>query len=434
MLLKSKRDPATEQTAAGFPEIKGMDTSFLFAPDETEALRSLAKRVAEIAALPVQNERARLWKLHNDLKTSEPLVFIDPENGWNECIPVWTLLCRDPLARVWEMHLRKQIYWQEVMKDDKVIEPFFDVPYSYSDTGWGVTLGKDGGEHGGAYKVKQAIEEYEEDFEKVRYPKLLVDWEESERLLTLARETFDGILTVRRKATWWWTLGMTWDYINLRGLEDFLCDLLVEPEWVHRMMHLLCDGILNRLDGLEQQGLLSLNTGGTYVGSGGFGYTGDLPETAAHVTVRDMWGLVESQETSSVNPAHYGEFIYPYHEKIASRFGLNCYGCCEAFDPRWEYVRNLPRLRRVSCSPWAKWERIPELLGNRYIASVKPSPSHLAMEHMEEDIVRRDLRRALECTRGCIPELIMKDNNTLGNCPRNASRWVELAREEIGRL
>jgi hypothetical protein len=34
---------------------------------------------------------------------------------------------------------------------------------------------------------------------------------------------------------------------------------------------------------------------------------------------------------------------------------------------------------------------------------------------------------------GTVPELIMKDNHTLGKNPMNAVRWVELAREEIAR-
>ena len=33
-----------------------------------------------------------------------------------------------------------------------------------------------------------------------------------------------------------------------------------------------------------------------------------------------------------------------------------------------------------------------------------------------------------------IPELIMKDNNTLGHNPYNACRWVEICREEIANL
>lgn len=139
-----KRDPATMQTASGIPKINEIGSSLLFSEKEKQHLKRLADRTAQIAALPVQKVKAELWRAHNDLKTTEPVVFIDPENGWNECIPGNVLLCEDPLARVWEMHLRKQIYWFEQMKDDKVIENYFDVPYSYSDTGWGRDLKKRG--------------------------------------------------------------------------------------------------------------------------------------------------------------------------------------------------------------------------------------------------------------------------------------------------
>lgn len=434
-LIEHKKDPATEQTAAGYPEVKAMGTSFHFKEGEIEVLRKLAHQVAEIAERPEMKAKARIWKLHNDLKTDQPLVFIDPENGWNECIPVSTLQCEDPLARVWEMALRKQIYWADVMKDDKVIEPYFDVPYSYSDTGWGVALGKIGGEDGGSYIVKQAIEDYEADFEKIHHPQLIIDWKESDILMELAHSVFDGILQVRRKNTWWWTLGLCWDYVNLRGMEDFMCDFIAEPEWVERMLDLLCEGKLRMLDFLEENGLLAQNTEGTYVGSGGFGFTDQIPQKKdGIVTTKDMWGFCESQETASVNPDFYGEFILPRHSKILERFALNCYGCCEPFNPRWKYVKRLPNLRRVSVSPWADWSSVPELLGKNYIASVKPSPTPLSMPDMNEETVRKDCRKAVEETKGGICEFIMKDNHTLGKSPRNASRWVEIMREEIARI
>ena len=433
--MARKIDPATLQTAAGLPDIKSMNESLIFNQGEIEELRRLAERVAEIAALPIQMEKAKLWTLHNDLKTSQPLVFIDPENGWNECIPADTLKCRTPMARVWEMFLRKQIYWFEGFKDDKVIEPYFDVPYSFTDTGWGVELGKEGGHDMGAYKIKQAIKDYEEDFSKIHFPEIIIDEKESDAVLSLAYEVFDGILKVRRKASWWWTLGMTWDFINLRGLEDFMCDMIAEPEYVHKLMSLLCDGYLKRLDFLQDGGYLSLNTGGTYVGSGGFGYTDELPAPDSHleqVTTMEMWGFVESQETVYVSPEMYGEFIFPYHKKMLERFGLGCYGCCEGFDSRLEFIKQIPRMRRISVSPWSKWECIEEELGKNYIASIKPNPTYLALSHIDEENVRKEIRRALDCTKNGIPEIIMKDNNTLGKNPRNASRWVEIAREEIG--
>jgi hypothetical protein len=430
--MTEKIDPATLQTAAGMPSIKSMNESLLFSGNEVKRLKELSKRVAEIAHLPVQQKKAKLWTQHNDLKTQEPLIFIDPENGWNECVPANTLSCIVPMARVWEMFLLKQIYWFEVLKDDKVIEPFFDIPLSFSDTGWGVELAVKGGAHGGAYKHIQAIEDYETDLPKISYPKIIIDKEESKAVLDLAHKIFDGTLEVRQKTIWWWTLGLTWDYVRLRGLEDFMCDMITYPEDVHKLMGLICDGVMDRLDFLQENGYLSSNTGGTYVGSGGFGYTDDLPlpDEKPIVGTMDMWGFVESQESVAIAPQMYNEFIFPYHKKIAERFGINCYGCCENYSTRWEYVKNIPRLRRVSVSPWEDVSKLPEYLGKNYISSVKPNPSYLAWSNMDEDIVRKELKNVMEQTKDCVVEVIMKDNNTLGKNPANASRWVEIAREE----
>lgn len=135
-----------------------------------------------------------------------------------------------------------------------------------------------------------------------------------------------------------------------------------------------------------------------------------------------------------LKPVKLQEFVFPRHKRILERFRLNCYGCCEAYDPRWKYVKQLPNLRRVSVSPWSDWTTVPELLGRNYIASVKLKPTALASSSMNEDVVRSDCRRAAEQTKGGICEFIMKDNHTLGNQPYNAVRWVEIMREEIDRV
>lgn len=62
------------------------------------------------------------------------LVFCDPENGWNEIIPKDRILCRKRLFRVWEMALRKELFWGREMGDDRVIESYFNVPYNYTDS------------------------------------------------------------------------------------------------------------------------------------------------------------------------------------------------------------------------------------------------------------------------------------------------------------
>jgi len=231
-------------------------------------------------------------------------------------------------------------------------------------------------------------------------------------------------------------LGLSNDYIHLRGLEDFMCDFVTEPEWVKKMFEFLCQGKLDMLDYLEENGLLSQNIEGSWVGSGGFGYTSQIPQKAPgeRIGPMDMWGFCESQETVCVDPDMYGEFIYPCHKKIMERFALNCYGCCEPFDRVWKYVKNTPRLRRVSVSPWANWASVPELLGKDYIASVKPNPVSLAQADFDEAWVRKDCRRAVEETKGGICEFIMKDTHTFAKCPHNAARWVQIMREEVDRI
>ena len=74
-----------------------------------------------------------------------------------------------------------------------------------------------------------------------------------------------------------------------------------------------------------------------------------------------------------------------------------------------------------------------EYLGNRYVLSMKPNPAALATPQIDEQAIRRQLRRALDVTRGCVVEIIMKDNHTLGNRPENAVRWCRIAREEAER-
>jgi hypothetical protein len=126
----------------------------------------------------------------------------------------------------------------------------------------------------------------------------------------------------------------------------------------------------------------------------------------------------------------FAEFVFPYQLPILRRFGLNCYGCCEPLDKRWPLVKQIPRLRRVSVSPWSNLAQMAEYLGPDYILSLKPNPAYLALEAFDGERIRADLRRDLQLTRNCRVEVIMKDNHTLRNDPQRAVRWVQIAREE----
>ena len=52
------------------------------------------------------------------------------------------------------------------------------------------------------------------------------------------------------------------------------------------------------------------------------------------------------------------------------------------------------------------------------------------MGSFDEDDVRSKLCQALQTTRDCCVEVIMKDNHTIRNDPRRVTRWVQIVREE----
>ncbi len=403
---------------------------------DREIIRGLATLVAELAARPIEQEKRDLWYKHNALEPTRPVIFCDPEHGWHEIILPEHLTCESDEARGLEWRLRQEIFWGTQMNDDRVINPTWEVGYAASDTGWGLEDKKIGAEDGHAYTWVPPIKDYDLDMPKLHFPEITVDHEATKRGFEHMNDLFGDILPIRLRAGWWWSVGMTWQFVQLRGLDQMMMDMFDNPEGVHRLMAFLRDGYTAKIDYLEQNGLLSLNNEGDYVGSGGFGWTNELPQSDFQGTVRckDMWGFGESQETVGVSPDMFEEFVYQYQLPLLKRFGLNCYGCCEPLDKRWHVVKNVPNLRRVSVSAWADLEKMAENLKGDYIFSYKPNPADLATPRFDEDRIRRDLRKAMEITRGCRLEVIMKDCHTIAKDPTHATRWTQIAREEAERV
>lgn len=401
-------------------------------PRDREILRGLAGRVAELAARPIEAEKRELWYRHNALEETRPVIFCDPENGWHEIITPDTLACEGRLALRWELMLRKEVFWGESMGDDRVVEPFFRVNHVAHRGDWGMRERRIGGKDGGAYTWEAPLKTYD-DLDKLRYPVIEVDQKATAGLVALAEEVLGDLLEVQLRGYWWWSLGLTLTCVLLRGLEQMMLDMCLEPEGLKELMAFLRDGTMAQMDFLEEEGLLSLNNDGTYVGSGGFGYSRELPQQGfdpERVRLRDIWGLCESQETTAVSPEQFAEFVYAYQRPISERFGLNCYGCCEPLDLRWDVIKHTPGLRRVSVSPWCNLEAMAEKLGANFVYSMKPSPSVLASPTIDEAAIREGLRQAFEITQGCRVEAIMKDNHTIGGNPDHVIRWCRIAREE----
>jgi len=181
--------------------------------------------------------------------------------------------------------------------------------------------------------------------------------------------------------------------------------------------------------------VLSLNNGNSYVGSGGFGFSDQLPadDFPGAVRLKYLWGFCEAQTMSEVSPAMHEEFVLEYQLPILELFGLNCYGCCEPLHLKLDLLnRRVPRMRRVSISPWADKRASAEALGDGVIFSWKPNPAALASVEFDPDWVRRDIRETVQIARSnsCVLEIIIKDTHTCNHQPKSFDDWTRIAMEE----
>lgn len=401
--------------------------------DDRAVLRELAKNIKEAANRTVEEEKKKLWYKHNELKPCRPLVFCDPENGWYEIITPDQLKSKSTLARIWEFKLRKELFWADQMGDDRATSPYFKIQYVYKQTDRGAPTKLIGANEDGSYTWEPSIKDYSQ-IDELEYARLNIDYEKTSKLVELAEEILGDYLVIQLEGCWWWSFGMTEDVIYFIGMEKFFLDMYDNPEGLHKLMSFLKDENIAKFDFLERNKLFTLNNENTYVGSGGFGFTNELPSAgfdSGNIKTQDLWGFADSQETTNVSPQMFEEFVFTYQMPLLKRFGLNCYGCCEPLNDRWDLIKNIPNLRRVSVSPWAIEADMAEKLGKDYIYSRKVNPLVVALPRIDEENARKDIRNTLQYSDRCNIELIMKDTHTIGRNPKNVISWCKIAMEEV---
>jgi hypothetical protein len=206
----------------------------------------------------------------------------------------------------------------------------------------------------------------------------------------------------------------------------------MRPELVKEAVQRLMDAHLDRLRQYEALHALALNNANVRVGSGGYGYTDALPGDGfppEAIAAKNLWGCSTAQIFSEVSPEMHREFALAFEIQWLERFGLNYYGCCEPLHDKIEILEAIPRLRKVSMSPWADAARGAEQLQGRYVYSMKPNPAIVAESGWDADRARAVLRRDLEAARGCAVEVILKDITTAGGEPRRLHEWAGMAAE-----
>ncbi len=402
-------------------------------------LQELAGQLAEIASLPVQEKRKEMWKKLNNLEPVKPMIWLD-EVCWHEMDVNDELLLRttsDFCNRI-EAQLRQTLYQWRHMQGDMVVAPVVYSPLAIYNSGVGLEKKSDmvfTDEKSDIVSRHFIIQiENEDDIEKINYPEIVHDEEQSDRTYQLYQDIFDGILRVeKRGAPGFWFA--PWDDIVMwTGVQEALLDLATRPHYIHALVEKLLDVALHVLRQYEDQNLLSLNNYNARVGSGGYGYTEELPQRdfdSGHIRGKDMWGCAVAQIFSDVSPVMHEEFALQYESKWLENFGLNYYGCCEPLHKKIDILRKLPNLRKISMSPFIDIHEAAESIRDSYVFSLKPFSAIVATDRWDPRAAKKELEEKLEVTQrnNCRVEVIMKDISTVRYEPKRLWEWLEIASE-----
>ena len=397
-------------------------------------VRDLAKRVAEIAALPIQAERIRLWKACNGLTPERPMVLAtqqpqkELDAAWLDC------LCQDPHYRFYEERLRRTIMHHERIPDDFPIIGHWVVDIPIHNSGYndyGFELQKtDPDSPDGAYHI-EAVIAGEEDLKKLHFRPIEVDHTEADRAIERAEETLGDILPVQKSGKTYWRYGLSRVLIHMRGLEQMMLDMYDNPKLLHRLMAFLRDDFMREIDILEREGAVSLNNGPDKVGgSGGLIGNDELPgagyDGVPSVSRSTCWA--ESQETVGVGPAQFDEFVLAYQIPLMERFGLTDYGCCESLDYKLDLLmEKVPNLRWVSVSPWADLRLCAEKIAGKYVYVYKPNPSRICAKTPDWESAEKDISDTISIVDGAPMHICMKDTKTFWGAVDRTTQWCRMA-------
>jgi hypothetical protein len=399
--------------------------------NDRSILRRLAGQQAAIASLPIHKEKILEWKRLNSNTLGRPLVWIN-EIPWHEMDVDGELELQtvDPSCQEVEKTLRQTLYQWNHMPADMVVEAKFYSPLVIHDSGFGI------GENSDMRITDQRSDivsrdyhsqiDSEKDLEKIKFPVISHDELASERDFQFLVEAFGDILTIEKVGivhSWF----APWDeLIQWWGVQKAMTDLALRPTLVHQVMEHLVNGYLSRLRQWKELNLLSVTEGNYRVGSGGLGYTDELPQpdfNSEQVTTSDQWGCGAAQIFSGVSPKMHEEFALQYENRWMEQFGLNYYGCCDALHNKIDILKTIPNLRKVSMSPWADIEKMVENSNRKYVLSYKPNPAVFAVDHWDPSEPRKDLLEMLEKAKGCVVEIIMKDISTVRYQPQRLWDW-----------
>lgn len=405
---------------------------------DKEILRGLAKKQLEEATTPQMDALRQEWYRNNACEAGRPMVTVELATFADDIIPS-RLTCEGESARSLEAMFLRNIVNYTLFHDDTVINPYLSVGIPTTYKPFGIDVQIEHLENSVGHHFTELIKDLEDDFHILKPALISADRKSGERYKEELSDLFGDILPIEFRGSSLCSV-LTQDLVHIMSMETMLFSMYDYPELFHRLMQMNAEDTCRYYRFLEQEGLILPTTESEWVGQGSMAFTHELPgwdEAAKRsLTTKDVWGFMDSQETSGISPEQYEEFIFPYYQMVSQNYGMFSYGCCEAVHPIWEScLSKLKNLRRLSISPWCDEKYMGErLAGTKIVYHRKPSPNFLGVgSRLDEDALRAHIKTTIDCAKGCAIEFTQRDVYQLGAGEQGhekVARYVEIIREE----
>ena len=379
---------------------------------ERDYLRDLARKQLEIAHSEEMQKKEAHWYAFNDFKTKDPIITLERGTFNKEFAHLWQPKCTTDAAKNLEYYFHSNMVQYEYIHDDTVmpkdfavgigawLKPFnIDVKYEkyIPDTY--------------AYQIDYEIKDLEEDFHKLQKSPIYCSFDSAVKHKEFIEDILGDLMPVR--LTFGASFCLSYHLVTVMSLETMMMSMCDYPELFHKMMQMLTDDYLELWDLVEKNNWIRPNNFNVYACQGSYGFTNELPVSKTDkYTLADVWGYMNSQESSNLSPDFYHEFFFPYYKKVSERFGRMGYGCCESVSEIWpKSVSNYDNLKKVSIAPWCDEEYMGEQLrGKKIVYHRKPFPNYLCVDKVfDEQAFSEHIEKSLKAAHGCFFEISYRD-------------------------
>ncbi len=387
-------------------------------------LCDLAAQLAAVASSAEHARRRRLWDEVLALRGRRaPVNFYLYEWVWARELGADLLRYERGLEAQLERTLRFQLWRAEHLPDDWPAHPSVVVhpvrPRRSRPFPWGVELELRVPAGAGAYKPVPALRD-PADLERLVLPEYAEDAAATDALVERARELTGGAVAIRLHSDelhW----GPFEHAVRLRGMDQLLVDVYDRPEFVHRLMGRLTDGMVAYHRQREAAGRVCAGLGIGHVPSR------DVPPPL-HDRLAGCWGYLHAQSAASYSPAMYAEFVQPYNRRLAELVGQVYYHGCEDLSRKCAIIAELPHLRLFHLSPWTPPEPVVRQLGARVAYEVHAHPTTVIFGD-DRAAIRQELARLHPAVQGVPHVWALADVETFAGRFERTVYWAHVARE-----